>query len=660
MGRTQFGVTAAIALGSALLMSSATSAWAVPAPNEGPISGGTAITVEQPALQFTAIDASYSTSMGLTAEGDLYVWGETSDALGDGATGRSRIPIRVERPEGVAYTSFSHTSSRAFAIGTDGLTYGWGNNVSGQLGSGSTNSSQSPAPILLPDGVHFTSVSAGEQHTLAIGNDGNTYAWGDNDRGVLGDGTWNDSSVPVRVQQPDGVTFTKVSAGGQYSLALGDDGKLYHWGYLVPEVASTAIPAPLQTPEGVAFSTLSVGWTFAAALGDDGNVYTWGENDAGQLGNGTNTSSGLPVAVQSPADVRFTDADAGDFHGVAVGADGRLYAWGSNYRGRLGDGTDADTNVPVAVQQTSEIAFTQASAGHEHTLALTPHGIAYAWGNDFFGQLGGTGSNVLNSMPLPVRAGVETAAITFDGTPGTDLQSNTDGSISVVTPPHAAGPVDVQIEWTLNGVAQPPVVHAAGFTYVDSEEAAVPTVTNPEAQRVNIGGTAEFTVTATGAPTPSIEWEVSAEGGGTWESVPHAPRASENDAGSAQSTLSVLADDTNNGFRYRAVARNASGTATSQPAELTVVTEEIVPQEPAPTQDEPAKPAESTPSALADKQLSSVTQSQGESDAYGSLATTGATDEGMLPWIALLALLLGGGSLCRVSRGRRTPSLRTR
>ena len=92
----------------------------------------------------------------------------------------------------------------------------------------------------LPADFTYLQVSAGGEHSLALGSDGNTYAWGSSGNGQLGDGTISDSrATPVRVKTPDrkaypdlpkDFTYLQVSAGGNHSLALGSDGNTYAWG----------------------------------------------------------------------------------------------------------------------------------------------------------------------------------------------------------------------------------------------------------------------------------------------------------------------------------------------------------------------------------------------------------------------------------------------
>ena len=107
--------------------------------------------------------------------------------------------------------------------------YTWGSNEVGQLGDGTATRS-TPRAVLLHPGVTPTAIAAGDGRSLAIGSDGNAYAWGGNFFGELGDGTTTQRSSPVRMQLPAGVTAVSIAAGHGYSLVVGSDGRVYGWG----------------------------------------------------------------------------------------------------------------------------------------------------------------------------------------------------------------------------------------------------------------------------------------------------------------------------------------------------------------------------------------------------------------------------------------------
>jgi hypothetical protein len=131
------------------------------------------------------------------------------------------------------------TAVPAAAAGSTVGIFAWGNDSSGELGNGSTTNSSTPAPVSLPSGVVPIAIAGGggngdpqpSQFTgYAIGSDGHVYAWGDDSRGALGNGNTTDSTTPVVVSLPSGITPTAVTASHGTGYAIGSDGHVYAWG----------------------------------------------------------------------------------------------------------------------------------------------------------------------------------------------------------------------------------------------------------------------------------------------------------------------------------------------------------------------------------------------------------------------------------------------
>jgi hypothetical protein len=83
-----------------------------------------------------------------------------------------------------------------------------------------------------------------------------------------------------------------------------------------------------------------------------GTVNSWGENNYGQVGNGTVSSSGcycsnIPVQVSSISGI--TAVSAGVWHALALKNDSSVWSWGANVVGELGDGTLTDRYTPVRI-----------------------------------------------------------------------------------------------------------------------------------------------------------------------------------------------------------------------------------------------------------------------------------------------------------------------
>jgi alpha-tubulin suppressor-like RCC1 family protein len=362
----------------------------------------------------SAVGGAGIAAAAVGAPGTLYAWGDNSyGELGSGGTPPySTAPIAVGLPAGVEATSVDGGNNTVLALGSDGNVYAWGENTWGQLGNGTTSNSGTPVKVSLPAGVTATAVSEGYWDSLALGADGSVYAWGHNLDGELGDGSTADSSVPVKVSLPTGVTATAVSAGWYNNMALGSDGSVYAWGDntfgelgdTVPAGSNPDTPVKVSLPAGVTVTAVSAGWYTDMALGSDGNVYAWGDNAEGQLGNGTTSSgSDVPVKVSLPAGVTATAVSIG-FDGLAVGSDGSVYVWGGqdNY-GQLGNGTtNASTDVPVKVSLPAGVTATAVSKDNNNALALGSDGSVYAWGYNVVGELG-NGTTTNSDVPVQVN-----------------------------------------------------------------------------------------------------------------------------------------------------------------------------------------------------------------------------------------------------------------
>ena len=198
---------------------------------------------------------------------------------------------------------------------------------------------------------------------------GGAYCEGRNDYGQLGDGTLIDSSVPVQVQ---GLTsgVTAIATGYTHACAV-MNGAVYCWGnnnygqagnhpqngpceniMAQPPHVCTVVPTQVQgLPAGAESVTAGTYHTCAIV---NGAAYCWGDDDFGQLGDGTTTTTYQPVQVKNLTNVTAISAgaypDPNGYDETCAVANGDVYCWGSNAYGQLGDGTTTDSSVPVKVQ----------------------------------------------------------------------------------------------------------------------------------------------------------------------------------------------------------------------------------------------------------------------------------------------------------------------
>lgn len=120
------------------------------------------------------------------------------------------------------------------------------------------------------------------------------------------------------------------------------------------------------------------------AIKNDGTLWAWGSNNKGQLGDGTNIDRNVPTKIGNDSDWKYVAA--GRQHSFAIKTDGTLWAWGPNNNGELGDGTNIDRNVPTKIGTDNN--WLSIAAGLRYTMALKNDGTLWATGNNDYGQLG--------------------------------------------------------------------------------------------------------------------------------------------------------------------------------------------------------------------------------------------------------------------------------
>ena len=325
------------------------------------------------------------------------------------------LPIAV----GCLTVVASALSPPAASAGSGSVAVAWGANRFGQLGDGSFTGSNVPVNVTMPPGVSFSQVSAGYAFTLALASDGSVWAWGWNAYGQLGNGSAASSTTPTPVQMPVGVVFTAVSAGWFHTLALAPNGKVWAWGdngygqLGDGTLTDRRSPVKVSSPKGVRFTQVSAGVYHNLALRSDGTAWAWGSNINGELGDGTRTAERSPVKVHTAPGVTITEVSAGYYDSLALTSTGAALAWGSNYTGQLGVGATRDQHSPVSVHLPDGVSFTQVSAGFAHSVALASDGTVWSWGSDKLGQLG-DGRNKRRTSPVEVAVPGSTRVIQVD------------------------------------------------------------------------------------------------------------------------------------------------------------------------------------------------------------------------------------------------------
>ena len=267
--------------------------------------------------------------------------------------------------------SSSSSAEHSTTLTSTGRVFMWGYNSNSQLGDGTTTNRNVPIEITpsfsLASGDKITSLSLGWRHSSALTSTGRVFMWGWNRDGQLGDGTSITRNVPTEITSnfslPIGEKILSLSMGSSHSSAFTSTGRVFMWGYNqfgqlgngmnVNRNLPTEITSNFSFSEGEKIISLSLGSTHSSALTSTGRVFIWGSNEYGKLGDGTNTDKNVPTEITSSfsliAGEKIISLSLGWYHSLALTSTARVYAWGANWNNSLGDGTSSNRNVPTEI-----------------------------------------------------------------------------------------------------------------------------------------------------------------------------------------------------------------------------------------------------------------------------------------------------------------------
>lgn len=317
--------------------------------------------------------------------------------------------------------SISAGDSHTCSLNSEGAVKCWGSNEQGQLGNGTFE--QSAVPVSVGGLGKASTIAAGGLHTCALTSSGGVKCWGSNFYGQLGDGTNANHTTPVDVR---GLTsgVTALAVGYNHSCALNSEGGVKCWGingYGQLGDGSITTTAPYGNSLPVDVSGLTSGVTAIAAgdghtcaLTTSGGVKCWGYNQHGQLGSGAATTT-APFAQPTPVDVSGLTSGvsaivAGHGQTCAVTTAGSVKCWGTNVYGELGDGTTENRAAPVNTLGL-ESGIGALAAGYEHTCALALNGSVRCWGGGRWGDISNP-YNTYSTAPVIVSGLNEIRVVT--------------------------------------------------------------------------------------------------------------------------------------------------------------------------------------------------------------------------------------------------------
>ena len=292
-----------------------------------------------------------------------------------------------------------NTATTTLGIKNDGTLWAWGSNEFGQLGDGTTNNV--PLPEQIGTATNWTAIVAGNRSSYGITSDGKLWAWGDNDEGQLGDSTTTSSLVPEQIGAA--TNWISLSASEVHCFALRADGTLWGWGSLIDLGTTVGSPTnqPVQVGSDTDWVTVTTGNFHTLALKRNGTLWAWGRDAEGELGDGVPGGPDVPAPEQIGTATNWVKISAGYDHSLGITADGKLWAWGANYYGAIGDGTT--TNATTGPEQIGTATnWIDVAGGYYQSMGITADGKLWGWGDNSLGELGnGSDTNTL----APVQGG---------------------------------------------------------------------------------------------------------------------------------------------------------------------------------------------------------------------------------------------------------------
>lgn len=370
-----------------------------------------------------AISAGDNHTCAITSDKRVKCWGNNGDGqLGDWTRNSSIIPVTVKESlsEDLLALAVSLGEYHTCAITSTNVVKCWGYNSDGQLGDGTTDDSLIPVDV---SGLtsEVKAISAGGSHNCALTMTGDLKCWGDNDYGKLGDTSTTDRHTPVLVTELS-IGIKAVSAGAYHTCALSSGGAVKCWGKNDYGQLGDGTTTRLTTPVDVVGLSSGVGdvsanFQYTCALTEAGGVKCWGDKFNGlydPIGEFDNTNSSIPVDMDGLTS-GVKAISTGKYHTCAITAMNGVKCWGYNSDGQLGDGTYNNSLTPVDVGGFTGEEVIAVSAGDDHTCALTSEGVVKCWGSDNFSQLGDVADNIRSNIPVYVdgfdEAGEDAIAI---------------------------------------------------------------------------------------------------------------------------------------------------------------------------------------------------------------------------------------------------------
>lgn len=419
----------------------------------------------------TSTVAGWYASYGLDSAGHVWAWGYNSNGqLGDNGTGNSLVPVEVMAGADSSCGAYlcnivmvAAGAGPAFALDSSGRVWAWGYNAYNDLGINNSTTELTPVQVLAGADsscgtylCNIRSISADWNHSLAVDASGHVWTWGESNATPVEVGAGADSACGTYLCNAVSTDVTQQS-----DIVLDAAGHLWAWGdnsYGQLGVNSTTNAAsPVEVLAGADggcatylcnITSIGAGNGHVLALDQSGRVWAWGENDNGEVGNNSTVNALTPVEVLAGADsgcgTYICNAVAiarGPYASMVADAGGHAWGWGYNTYGGLGNNTSSEQNTAVAFLGTDGAPLggvQEVSPGDYHSLVLVSPVVTLVSPQ--------RGPTTGGQFVMIAGIGLTGAtAVKFGGTAAPAFTVQSDSLVSATVPAGSAGAVDITV-----------------------------------------------------------------------------------------------------------------------------------------------------------------------------------------------------------------------
>lgn len=385
-----------------------------------------AFAAETEAPVWKAVSASDNTTYAIKADGTLWGWGSGEEGELAG-TDVKLASVPKQMSTDTDWKAVYGARGCGFFLKENGTLWTIGSNEKGMSGVGDGLTKHTTLTQVGTDTdweCVYTSITWCYT-VLAKKTNGTLWAWGAGETFALGTGKAENSAVPIQVGTDN--DWKEASIGNDHVLALKNDGSLWGWGFapygqLLNDATSVKVPTRLGTDTWAHVKAID---NASYGIKADGTLWAWGDNQRNLLGldlnmdEVENENDGTLANVKVPTQITAITAPVTQISGcekarVAL-VEGKIYTWGDNSNGALGNGKGQALEVgsgqyqykPTEITLPESVVPTFISCGQLFTTLIDTEGALYGWGSNRWGQLGNyVDETGMTFEPSPIQLGV--------------------------------------------------------------------------------------------------------------------------------------------------------------------------------------------------------------------------------------------------------------